>query len=250
MAADDKQSLRAELRQRWADLWPEPEETSGLPKFPGLGRAAQRLRSCAEYQTARSVLAMAEPPLLQARINLLMDKGRFIAATPGLKKGLVRIEASQVPVPRRSRDLRGGALAKAGKVLRFPKAKLGRIDLVLVSGLAVDRSGVILGDGRGLADLAWAVLVKLGGVSRQTKVAALLDDPQIMDRLPSDPWDLMADLVVTPGEIIRPSRPIRPRPPVPAALPEHLASLPLVRAVWNLGGPEREIFEDEDYEDY
>lgn len=244
MGAPEKDALRHELLTRWADLVTDGGP-AGLPLFPSMGRAAQRLRGAAEYRSARSVLVMPDPALLQARVNLLMDKGRMIAATPGLKKGLVRIEAAQVPVPRRSRDLRGGALEKAGKVLRFPRARLGRIDLMLVTGLAADQRGVLLGDGRGLNDLVWAVLVKLKSVSKATKVAALLDDEQLMDEVPADPWDLAADVIITSEKIVRPPRPSRPLPADPAGLPERLAGLPLVQAVWATGNGDDDFFEDD-----
>ena len=249
MATPQKEALRHELLARWADLERAGGGPDGLPLFSGMGRAAQRLRGAVEYHAARSVLVMPEPALLQARVNLLMDKGRMIAATPGLKKGLVRVEAGQVPVPRRSRDLRGGALEKAGKVLRFPRARLGRVDLMLVTGLAADQRGVLLGDGRGLNDLAWAVLVKLKAVSKATKVVALLDEEQLLEEIPAEPWDLAADVIVTPERILRPPQPSRPLPADPARLPARLAGLPLVQAVWSTGGGPDDDDDDDFFED-
>jgi hypothetical protein len=77
-------------------------------------------------------------------------------------------------------------------------------------------------------------------------VVALLDDAQLLEEVPAEPWDLAADVIITPEQILRPPRPSRPAPTDPARLPERLAGLPLVQAVWSTGGgPDGDFFEDD-----
>lgn len=238
-ASADKEALRRELSLRWAQLWPDSGAPGRPPLFPGAGKAAERLRRQPAWRQARVVLIMADPVLLQARINALADHKTLVAATPGLKQGLVRIAPEQTPVAQRSRLLRGGSLLQAGRPLRFPQARLGRVDLLVGAVLAVDQEGRTLGDGRGLLDLTYAVLQKLGAVRADTPLAVLAAPEQIAKALPAQAWDLAADLIVTPQEILSP--PQRPRPRAGLdRLPPRLAELPLVQAVRGLQGSGRQ----------
>ncbi len=225
----DKQILRQELGARFGGLWPESGPADRPPLFPGLGRAAERLRRQPEYRRAGLVAVMPDPALLQVRINALQDGKTLIAATPGLKQGLVRISPQDLPLPRRSRELRGGALAKAGRILRLPGAKLGKAGLVVGAVMAVDSRGLTLGDGRGLLDLFHALLEALGAITRATPLAVLAAEEQILPELPGEPWDVGADLVLTPERVLRPSEAARPAPALDK-LPPALAKLPLIKA--------------------
>jgi len=230
----DKQALRRELASRWQELWPESGEAGRPPLFPGAGRAAERLRRLQPYRLARVLAVGPEPCLLQARINALNDNKGLLAATPGLKQGLVRLTPQDVPLPARSKALRGWSLAGSGFPLRLPNSRPGKAEMLLGAALAVDRRGRILGDGRGLLDLTWALLMRLKVINAETPVVLLAAEEQIVEELPSDPWDLVADLVVTPNQTLRMAKSLRPRPTL-EGLPRPLASLPVVRAVLGKG---------------
>lgn len=225
-----KEELRQELLARWQELWPQESEAARPPVFTGHNRAAERLRRQPEYLRARAILVLADPVLLQVRINALQDGKTLLAATPGLKQGLVRINPGDMPLQLRSRMLRGGSLSQAGQPLRLPQSRLGRIDLVVAPAVAVDRQGVLLGDGRGLADLLCALLRRAGALDDQTPVAVLAAPEQVLPELPREPWDLGVSLMVTPDEVLR-------CPAVPPGLaglddlPPRLAGLPLVKAL-------------------
>ncbi|MBU1274531.1 MAG: 5-formyltetrahydrofolate cyclo-ligase [Proteobacteria bacterium] len=224
-----KEDLRQELSARWQELWPQGVKPGRPPMFDGAGRAAERLRRLKEYRMARVVAITPEPCLLQARINALNDNKSLLATTPGLKQGLVRITPPDVPLPLRSRALRGWSLAEAGHQVRLPTSRPGKAELLVGAALAVDRRGRILGDGRGLLDLTWALLIHLKVISAETPVAVLVHDYQVMDELPDEPWDLWADLVVTPTRLLRMAGVRRPTARL-EDLPGRLASLPVVQA--------------------
>jgi 5-formyltetrahydrofolate cyclo-ligase len=225
---NDKQQIRRQLIARYEKLWPDASLSGRPPVFEGRGRAAERLRRQPVYRQAKVIAVMPDPVLLQVRINALGDGKTLIAATPGLKQGLVRITPDQAPPPNRGRDLAGGALFKTGRQLRFPKARMGKVDLLVGAALAVDRRGVILGDGRGLLDLTYALLTIFGGGKHGgAPTAVIAAAEQLVDELPADDWDLGANLCVTPDEAFR-HQPAQPRPRL-ANLPPKLASLPVVR---------------------
>ncbi|MCF8103484.1 MAG: hypothetical protein K9K66_17640 [Desulfarculaceae bacterium] len=225
----DKKKLRAELGARWPERWPEPGEPGRPPLFPGAGKAAERLRRLQPYHLAQALAVMPQPCLLQARVNALNDNKSLLAATPGLKQGLVRLTPAEVPLPARSKALRGWSMANAGQTLRLPGAKPGKAGMLLGAALAVDPQGRLLGDGRGLMDLFWALLMSLRVITPKTPVAVLAAEEQVVEELPSESWDLGADLIVTPKRIIKVASPIRPRPSL-ENLPPSLASLPVVQA--------------------
>ncbi|MFH1033106.1 MAG: 5-formyltetrahydrofolate cyclo-ligase [Pseudomonadota bacterium] len=232
-----KEEIRRRLLERWQELWPQEAEPPRPPIFEGHNRAAERLRRQPEYVRARAILVLADPVLLQVRINALQDGKTLLAATPGLKQGLVRINPGDVALQLRSRLLRGGSLGQAGQMLRLPQSRLGRIDLVVAPVVAVDRGGVMLGDGRGLCDVLCALLKRAGALSDQTPVAVLAAPEQIVPELPAEPWDLGASLVISPEEVLRcPGR--APNLAGLADLPHRLAGLPLVKALWAMPAQE------------
>jgi len=224
--AEAKRALRKRLAA------PGEQEGAGLrcPRFEGEGRAAQRLRGQPEYRAARVVAVMAEPALLQVRINCLADKKLLVAGTPGLKQGLVRVSGDQAPLPSRSRVLRGGSLVTLGAQLHFPQAKLERVDLLVVPAVAADPAGNLVGDGRGLSDLLAALLARMGSLGRGFKIVALLDDAQMVEEVPSQAWDAGANLLVTPTRVLRVERPSPPAPEL-KGLSGKLVGLPLVQAI-------------------
>jgi 5-formyltetrahydrofolate cyclo-ligase len=72
-------------------------------------------------------------------------------------------------------------------------AAIGTAALVLVPALAVDRAGHRLGRGGGSYDRA------LGRVPAGTVVAALLFPGELVDRVPTDPWDRPVTALVSPA---------------------------------------------------
>lgn len=227
--AQEKQIIREKLVQRFAGLWPADQPGPlRAPEFPQAGKAAERLRRQPAYRAARVIAIQPDPVLLQTRINALMDGKTLIAATPGLKQGLVRLSPQMVPVAARNRDLTGHAMIKSGRQLRFPAANLGRVDMVVGACLAFDPKGRLLGDGRGLLDLFYAMLRHLG-MKADAPLAVIAASEQKVDSLPQQKWDAAANLVVTPGEALQ----LEQQQPLPdlTALPRALASLPVVRSV-------------------
>lgn len=89
-----------------------------------------------------------------------------------------------------------------------PEAPLDAIDLVLVPGLAFDRTGRRLGRGKGLYDRFLAKLAGKGDGPRRVGVAF---DIQILAALPTDPHDQPVHALVSSGGVIRFDQPA-PRP--------------------------------------
>jgi 5-formyltetrahydrofolate cyclo-ligase len=93
----------------------------------------------------------------------------------------------------------------------MPSAKAGDIDLFIVPGLAFDRKGNRLGQGKGYYD---RFLQRMNPRSNQvgnyryhtpTLVAVGLQC-QLVDEVPTQPTDHPMDLIVVPSEVISVSR--------------------------------------------
>jgi 5-formyltetrahydrofolate cyclo-ligase len=80
-------------------------------------------------------------------------------------------------------------------------AELAGLDLMLVPGLAVDRSGHRLGQGGGYYDRALSS-VPSHADGGPLLVVVLFDD-EVLDEVPHDSHDCRVDAVLTPGGIIR-----------------------------------------------
>lgn len=74
--------------------------------------------------------------------------------------------------------------------------RLADADLVLVPAVAVDRAGHRLGRGGGYYDRS-LVHVRPG-----TRVLAILDPEDVLDRVPAEPHDVCVHSVITPDEVL------------------------------------------------
>jgi len=79
---------------------------------------------------------------------------------------------------------------------------LSEIDVMLVPGLAFDRSGARLGYGGGYYDLAIKEITNHG----QALVIGLAFEKQLVDKLPQDEHDQRVDLIVTEHQVISSKR--------------------------------------------
>ncbi|MEU7635518.1 5-formyltetrahydrofolate cyclo-ligase [Streptomyces sp. NPDC039016] len=80
-----------------------------------------------------------------------------------------------------------------------PEAVTGA-DVVLLPGLAVDRTGLRLGRGGGSYD---RVLARLERSGRRTALVVLLYDDEVLDAVPAEPHDRRVHAAVTPSGVHR-----------------------------------------------
>ena len=108
--------------------------------------------------------------------------------------------------------------------------ELEPVDLVVCGTVAVNRDGVRVGKGGGYSDLEFALLAEAGLVGDATTIATTVHPLQVLDEeLPETEHDFRVDLVVTPDETLRTSKPRRP----PGILwdhltPEKIAAIPVL----------------------
>jgi 5-formyltetrahydrofolate cyclo-ligase len=111
---------------------------------------------------------------------------------------VARTTAEDVPLPLRWGEYRPGALTRGRWGLLeppepwLPSSALGEAGLVLVPALAVDRTGVRLGRGRGFYDRS------LPNRDPRSWLIAMVRDEELVDELPADAHDVPMTHALTP----------------------------------------------------
>jgi 5-formyltetrahydrofolate cyclo-ligase len=111
---------------------------------------------------------------------------------------VARTGADDAPLPLRWGEYRPGALARGRWGLFeppepwLPSSALAEAALVLVPALAVDRTGVRLGRGRGFYDRS------LQDRNPRAWLIAMVRDEELVDELPADPHDVPMTHALTP----------------------------------------------------
>ena len=85
------------------------------------------------------------------------------------------------------------------------------IDVATTGTGAINLQGVRLCKGHGFFDTEWGILYRLGRVSPETPVAAVVHDCQVLDEpLHPEVFDTVADVIFTPTRTIRVDGPHKP----------------------------------------
>jgi 5-formyltetrahydrofolate cyclo-ligase len=186
---------------------------------------ARKLALCDQLVTARnrrslvevsqSALALAEHLLAAPEVRRAATVAAYVSVStepgsgPLLEQLLALGRRVIVPVVLPDLDLDWAVydgpagLARARRGLLEPQGPrlgvdaVGGADVVLTPGLAVDRTGMRLGQGGGCYDRA------LGRVPVGTFTCTLLYEDELLDEVPSRPRDRRVSAVVTPAGVTR-----------------------------------------------
>jgi 5-formyltetrahydrofolate cyclo-ligase len=190
-----------------------PGARGRIPNFVGAEAAARRLTETEQWAAALVVKANPDAPQLPVRALALEDGKRLYMAVPRLREAkpflLIDSKASGIS-PRKAASIRGAS--SIGQPVAL--SKMRPVDLVVCGSVAVNHKGVRIGKGGGYSDIELALLTEAGLVTDATTVVTTVHPLQILDEaLPEATHDFRVDLIVTPDEVLRPSRRSRRRPP-------------------------------------
>lgn len=189
MATTSKAALRDQLlaaRRRVAD-----DVRAGEARL-----LCERLKSLETVVTSGSTVCAyvpvgAEPGSIEMVNTLLQRSGRVLLP-------VARTTADNTPLPLRWGEYRPGTLTSGRWGLLeppepwLPASAIAEASTVLVPALAVDRSGVRLGRGRGFYDRS------LGGREPRARLIAVVRDAELVDELPAEPHDVPMTDALTP----------------------------------------------------
>ncbi len=172
---------------------------AGIPAFDKQNKAVEHLRSIGEYKKAKTVFMTPDTPLTQARVNAINDCKKLILPTAGLKLGFFSLHREFIPLQKSAFAVTPYGLSALGRPAITHVNDKVKIDLILTGLMGVDSAGNRLGDGTGFFDLECAILFELGCITENTKVISVCSDRQIVDCIPTDPWDVPTDIIITPS---------------------------------------------------
>jgi 5-formyltetrahydrofolate cyclo-ligase len=168
-----------------------------IPNFEGSERAAERIRTLAEWRNARVVFVSPDYAQRKVRENVLMNGKILIMASPRLKFGFVIVH------PRDARGLERNASTIKGALRHGRTAHVEDIpkpELIVEGSVAVDRCGNRLGMGGGYGDVEISTLKQRFGL---IPIVTTVHDLQVVDAVPFDEKDEKISIIVTPTRIIR-----------------------------------------------
>jgi 5-formyltetrahydrofolate cyclo-ligase len=166
------------------------------------GRLAEQVRRLAAYRATGAVFVGPALLLRQIRINVLGDGKRLLMPSAGLEEGFWSLAPYALPFGALAQAVTPQGIAGRGERLDLAALAGREIGLLVTDAVAVDRRGVMVGEGKGFFDLAVAILHAAGALSVPCTVVAVtsrfLAEATIDD---AQPWDVRAGVVIHPAGV-------------------------------------------------
>jgi len=203
----EKEAIRREIWRLMEEsgISRVPKPVAGrIPNFEGSEKAAQRLISQDEFQSARVVKVNPDSPQAHVRRGTLLSGKMLITPSPRLRKGFILLDP--VKIPRRSL-IEASTIRGAFKYGRFSSLEeLPKVDLVVAGSVAVTRDGIRIGKGGGYSEIEYGILRELGLIGEETPIFTTVHDAQIINKAPKEEHDFVVDAIFTPSKVIRVER--------------------------------------------
>lgn len=182
-----------------------------IPNFVGAEEAAKRLAKLEPFAKAKVLKINPDSPQRPVRHWALTSGKKVVMPTPRIRRGFLLLDPEKIP---RSALSYASTIKGAFRYGSLVKPwNLPKIDAAVVGSVAVDTEGRRIGKGEGYSEIEFGVLVEVGVLEREAPIATTVHDVQVLPPpLPTDPWDVSVDYVVTPTKVIRAvNRPPRPK---------------------------------------
>ncbi len=180
-----------------------------IADFEGSDEAVRRVTNLPEYQRAQLIFITPDNNLAAMRRMALEAGITTIMTTYGIGRGFLIITRADVPPGQEEFASTLDGMDRFARPISLNEiALLGRFDLLVTGAALVTMDGIRFGKGHGFFDLEWAMFWDIGVVDRQTPVAAVVHDCQVVDlSLRPDAHDTIVDYIMTPTRSLRVSSP-------------------------------------------
>jgi len=169
-----------------------------IPNFKGAVEAAIKLSETKEFKNAKFIKVNPDAPQRPVR-ELVLRKGKILLVpTPRLRGDFYLLDPEKINNYKEASAISG--FSKYGEVVNL--TSLSKIDLIVAGSVAVTLNGDRVGKGEGYSELEFAILRELGKVDENTPIATTVHDVQIVDFIPTEPYDVPINIIVTPTKII------------------------------------------------
>lgn len=204
-----KRSLRVKawkkMSEKRATLFPH-YIFNRIPNFVGADKAAALLAETDEFIKAKNVKVISDKAQDHVKLKVLGEsKNLYVSPTKESNAVYSKINCpADAEAETKRNAIRTTNIKEFGTDIEYKDAV--PLDLLVVSAVAVSKTGQRLGRGNGYVDLDFGILVKSGAVTDKTVVVATVHDEQVYDTLPEElftDYDVPLDIIVTPTEVIR-----------------------------------------------
>ena len=202
MIFKDKNEIRRYIWNKLVEmnLAKFPPPYGRIPNFIGVEEASKRVINHELFKKAEVVKVSPDSPQRLIR-EYVLRKGKYlIMPTPRLKKGFLLLKPSKIYHNYVAASTIRGAF-KYGLIV--DPDEIPDIDLIVTGSVAVTLNGRRLGKGGGYSELEYAILREYGKVGEETPIFTNVHDIQIVDWIPSDPFDVSIDFIATPTRFIK-----------------------------------------------
>ncbi|BAB65129.1 5-formyltetrahydrofolate cyclo-ligase [Sulfurisphaera tokodaii] len=196
---------KSEIREK---IWKILEDTNiasfprpvygRIPNFKGAEEAAKKLTETKEFKEAKIVKVNPDSPQRPVRELVLRSGKILLVPTPRLKGEFYLLDPNKIKDYKEASKISG--FSRFGEVVDLNS--ISRVDFIVAGSVAVTMYGDRVGKGEGYSELEFAILRELGKVNENTPIATTVHDIQIVDFIPTEPYDVPIDIIATPTRVI------------------------------------------------
>lgn len=169
-----------------------------IPNFKGAEEAAKKLAETKEFKEAKIVKVNPDAPQRPVRELVLKEGKILLVPTPRLRGEFYLLDPKKIDNYKEASTIHG--FFKYGEIVNL--YSISKVDLIVAGSVAVTITGDRVGKGEGYSELEYAILRELGKVDEKTPIATTVHDVQIVDYIPTQPYDVPVDIIATPTKVI------------------------------------------------
>lgn len=183
-----------------------------IADFEGGEAACERLIAHHYYKNAKLIFITPDNCIERLRLQALKDGKLVLMTTYSIKRGFWLLDPKKIaPENYLYASTLDGMERLAEHVDLDAIAAMPKVDYLVTGTGAINHEGVRFGKGHGFFDAEWGILYRLGRVTPDSPVAAVVHDCQVLDEtLYPEVFDTVADVVFTPTRTIEVNGPHKP----------------------------------------
>lgn len=185
-----------------------------IPGFVDSDKAAALLAETDEFKKATNVKVNIDRALHAAKLQTLVaNKNLYLPATRDSSAICLKVDVPADATEEQKKEILHVQDMQQHRTEINLDNKV-TFDMVIIGSVVVSREGHRIGRGNGFTDLDIGLLIEIGAITKDTVIATLVHDVQVVDTLPHhlfQKYDTPVDMIVTPTNVIRVAKRL-PRP--------------------------------------
>lgn len=177
-----------------------------IPGFVDSDKAVALLAGTEEFKKSQTIKVSIDRALQGAKLQALLDsKTLFLPGTRDSTALYLRVDVPDDATEERKKEILNVQDVQQNRTSISLDDKV-TLDMIIIGSVLVSRDGYRIGRGNGFTDLDIGLLIEVGAITKDTIIATIVHDLQVVDNLPTSlfqKYDTPVDLIATPTEVIR-----------------------------------------------